>query len=229
MIAERDGCENAGRNEKTEVIVACSACGARYRYDEARFEGKASKKIRCTRCEATFDIANPAFGAPRIAPPVNPPTVDSPAVNRPPAALNDTTSARRSEPIDYARDPDEATREHILQRPRSAPHAPVLRMPVGQKLSLAVIAGPDSGKTFLVEKPRVVIGRAGSDVELSDAEISRAHAAIEVSDDSVTVFDLESTNGTYVSGDRVESSLLDNYGEFEIGGTTLMLIVTGGD
>jgi S-DNA-T family DNA segregation ATPase FtsK/SpoIIIE len=102
-------------------------------------------------------------------------------------------------------------------------------MPVGQKLSLAVIAGPDSGKTFPVEKPRVVIGRAGSDVELSDAEISRAHAAIEVSDDTVTVFDLESTNGTYVSGDRVESSLLDNYGEFEIGGTTLMLIVTGGD
>jgi hypothetical protein len=32
-----------------------------------------------------------------------------------------------------------------------------------------------------------------------------------------------------VDGERVESSLLDNYGEFEIGGTTLMLIVTGGD
>jgi S-DNA-T family DNA segregation ATPase FtsK/SpoIIIE len=102
-------------------------------------------------------------------------------------------------------------------------------MPVGQKISLAVIAGPDSGKTFPVEKPRVVIGRAGSDVELSDAEISRAHAAVEVSDDTVTVFDLGSTNGTYVGGDRVESSMLDNYGEFEIGGTTLMLIVTGAE
>lgn len=224
MIAERGGCENAGRNEKTEVIVACSSCGARYRYDESRFEGKASKKIRCTRCETTFDISNPALAAASRVAPVNPPPV-----NPPPVGLNDTTSARRSEPIDYSRHPEEATREHVLQRPRAAPHAPVLRMPVGQKLSLAVIAGPDSGKTFLVEKPRVVIGRAGSDVELSDAEISRAHAAIEVSDDTVTVFDLESTNGTYVSGDRVESSLLDNYGEFEIGGTTLMLIVTGGD
>ena len=219
MIAERDGCENAYRNEKTEVIVACPACGSKYRYDESRFEGKASKKIRCTRCEATFDIANPAFAAtPRLTP-----------VNPPPVAGNDTTSARRSEPIDYSRHPEEATREHVLQRPRSSPHPQVLRMPVGQKLSLAVIAGPDSGKTFPVDKPRVVIGRAGSDVELSDAEISRAHAAIEVSDDTVTVFDLESTNGTYVDGDRVESSLLDNYGEFEIGGTTLMLIVTGGE
>jgi predicted Zn finger-like uncharacterized protein len=219
LIEERGGCENAGRNEKTEVIVACSSCGARYRYDESRFEEKATKKIRCTRCETTFDIANPALAAASRVAPVNPA----------PVGLNDTTSARRSEPTDYSRNPEEATREHVLQRPRPAPHAPVLRMPVGQKLSLAVIAGPDSGKTFPVEKPRVVIGRAGSDVELSDAEISRAHAAIEVSDDTVTVFDLESTNGTYVSGDRVESSLLDNYGEFEIGGTTLMLIVTGGD
>jgi predicted Zn finger-like uncharacterized protein len=220
LIAERRGCENAGRNEKTDVIVACPSCGSRYRYDESRFEGKPSKKIRCTRCEATFDIANPALAAaPRLSPPVNPP----------PVAGNDTTNARRPTPVDYSLNPEESTREHVLQRPRSSPHAPVLRMPVGQKLSLAVIAGPDSGKTFPVDKPRIVIGRAGSDVELSDAEISRAHAAIEVSDDTVTVFDLESTNGTYVDGERVESSLLDNYGEFEIGGTTLMLIVTGGD
>ena len=220
MIAERGGCENACRNEQSEVIVACPSCGSKYRYDESRFGGKASKKIRCTRCDATFDIANPAFVAARPL---------TPTVNPPPVAGNDTTSARRADPVDYSRHPEEATREHVLQRPRSSPHPPVLRMPVGQKLSLAVIAGPDSGKTFPVDKPRVVIGRAGSDVELSDAEISRAHAAIEVSDDTVTVFDLESTNGTYVGGDRVESSLLDNYGEFEIGGTTLMLIVTGGD
>jgi len=72
----------------------------------------------------------------------------------------------------------------------------------------------------------MVLGRAGADVALSDAEISRAHAAVEVDGDSVTVFDLGSTNGTYFGGERVESASLDHYGEFEVGGTTLMLIVT---
>jgi len=90
-----------------------------------------------------------------------------------------------------------------------------------------VISGPDSGTTFPVDKARIVIGRLGADIGLSDVEISREHAAVEVDDDSVVVFDLGSTNGTYVAGDRVESAPLDNYGEFEVGGTTLMLIVTG--
>ncbi|HET9794504.1 MAG TPA: zinc-ribbon domain-containing protein, partial [Thermoanaerobaculia bacterium] len=44
------------------MIVACPACAAKYRYDEARFDGKPSKKIRCTKCENAFDIVNPAGG-----------------------------------------------------------------------------------------------------------------------------------------------------------------------
>jgi len=207
------------------VIVSCPACGARYRYDEARFDGKPSKKIRCTKCESNFDIANPAAPAPpraaaaevRSAPPPNPP----------PVVGNETTFTRRPEAFDYRKHAGDTTREHVLARPRGAPHPENLRLPIGKKLSLAVISGPDAGKTFPIEKPRVVLGRAGSDIALSDAEISRSHAAIEVDDDSVTVFDLGSTNGTYFGGERVESAALDHYGEFEVGGTTLMLIVTG--
>lgn len=204
------------------MIVACPACAARYRYDEARFEGKRSKKIRCTKCETTFDIVNPA-GAPtadvRAAAPPNPP----------PLVGNETTFTRRPEPVDYRKHEDEATRGQRAVRPKSAPHPATLRLPVGKKLSLAVISGPDAGKTFPIEKPRMVVGRAGADVALTDAEISRAHAAVEVDDDSVTVFDLGSTNGTYFGGERVDSAPLDHYGEFEVGGTTLMLIVTEGN
>jgi len=195
------------------LIVACPACAARYRYDEARFEGKPSKKLRCTKCETTFDVVNASAGAP--APP-----------NPPPLVGRETTFTRRPEPIDYRNHPGEATREHVLTGPTAAPHPATLRLPIGKKLSLAVISGPDAGKTFPIEKPRMVVGRAGSDVELSDAEISRAHAAVEVDGDEVTVFDLGSTNGTYFGGERVESARLDHYEEFEVGGTTLMLIVT---
>ena len=201
------------------MIVSCPACGAKYRYEEKRFEGRAVKKIRCTKCETVFDIANPDLA----------PARESASANPPPVRGAETTFTKRSDAPDYRRQPGEATRENVLARPKTAPHPQTLRLPVGKKLSLAVIAGPDSGKTFPVDKPRIVIGRAGSDLELSDAEISRAHAAVEVDDDSVTVFDLESTNGTYVAGERIDSSALDNYGEFEIGGTTLMLIVTATD
>jgi predicted Zn finger-like uncharacterized protein len=202
------------------VIVSCSSCGAKYRYEDSRFEGKPTKKIRCTKCETIFEIANP-HGERDLHP--------EPPVNPPPVGAAEMTFARRSDPLDYGGHPGEATREHIVAQPKAASHPQTLRLPVGKKLSLAVISGPDSGKTFPVEKPRVVIGRFGADIALSDAEISRSHAAVEVDDESVTVFDLGSTNGTYVGGERIESSALDNYGEFEVGGSTLMLIVTASD
>jgi hypothetical protein len=225
LIACGGGCENAFNHEvpaRSEsrgpgLIVACSTCGAKYRYEEGRFEGKPRKKIRCTKCEAVFEIANPI---------VDPPAKPEFPANPPPVSGGEVTFTRRLDSHDYREHPGEATREHVVS-PSKAPHSQNLRLPVGKKLSLAVISGPDSGTTFPVDKARMVIGRLGADIGLSDVEISREHAAVEVEDDSVVVFDLGSTNGTYVGGDRVESAPLDNYGEFEVGGTTLMLIVTG--
>lgn len=210
------------------MIVACPACAAKYRYDEARFDGKPSKKIRCTKCEAIFEIANPDAPRSSVAP-LHAPAADARAaapINPPPLVGTETTFARRPGAFDYRGRTAETTREHAASRSKSAPHPATLRLPAGKKLSLAVISGPDAGKTFPIDKPRVVIGRSGAEVVLSDAEISRSHAAIEVEDDDVTVFDLGSTNGTYFAGERVESAKLDHYGEFEVGGSTLMLIVT---
>jgi predicted Zn finger-like uncharacterized protein len=99
-----------------------------------------------------------------------------------------------------------------------------LRLPTDQRLSLACISGPDSGRIFEIDKARVVIGRANADIVVADIQCSRQHAAIEVMDDHVFVVDLNSTNGTYVNDQRVNRSELDNRNEFEIGTTTLMLI-----
>jgi predicted Zn finger-like uncharacterized protein len=181
------------------VIVECDRCHARYRYDESRFGGKAAKKLRCSRCRAIFEVANTrAFEA-------------QPALKPRPAP--DETAIRR--PGDRAR---------VTPRPERPTGA--LKLPTEYKLSLAVIAGPDAGRIFPIEKPRVVIGREAVDVVLEDPEISRQHAAIEVAGDVVTIVDLGSANGTLIGESPVTEAALENQGEFTIGGSTIMLIMT---
>jgi pSer/pThr/pTyr-binding forkhead associated (FHA) protein len=94
-------------------------------------------------------------------------------------------------------------------------------------LSLAVINGPDAGSVYRIEKPKVTIGRTGADLALSDSEISRAHAAVEIRDTTYLVEDLKSTNGTLIDGEKITGPTeLQNQSEFTIGGSTIMLIVT---
>ena len=50
--------------------------------------------------------------------------------------------------------------------------------------------------------PGTTIGRAGSDIELNDPDVSRRHAAIRQVDTGVAVEDLDSTNGTFVNDER---------------------------
>ena len=84
----------------------------------------------------------------------------------------------------------------------------------------------DSGRIFLVEKPRVILGRGDADVVLNDTEVSRQHAAIEVHSGRVVLKDLGSTNGTFVNDVKVSQTEIDNRAEFRVGGTRLMLIMT---
>jgi predicted Zn finger-like uncharacterized protein len=182
------------------VIVECDSCHARYQYDEARFAGKPAKRLRCSRCRTIFEVVNTrAFEA-------------QPALKPRPAP--DETAVRRP-----------GTRSRT---PRPSRSAEALKLPPDRKLSLAIIAGPDAGRIFAIEKPRVVIGREDVDLALEDPEISRHHAAIEVAGDRITVVDLGSANGTLVGEQAVEEAALENQSEFTIGSSTLMLIVTAG-
>jgi predicted Zn finger-like uncharacterized protein len=183
------------------VIVECDSCHARYQYDEARFEGKPAKRLRCSRCRTIFEVVNTrAFEA-------------QPALKPRPAP--DETAIRRP-----------GTRAKTTPRPDRSREA--LKLPLDRKLSLAVIAGPDAGRIYPIEKPRVVIGREDVDLALDDPEISRQHAAVEVAGERVMVVDLGSSNGTHVGEQAVEEAALENQSEFTIGGSTLMLIVTAG-
>ena len=111
-----------------------------------------------------------------------------------------------------------------------APELPELPpLPKDQRFSLAVIAGSQAGSVFPITKPRVYLGRGSAvDVQIKDSEVSRRHAMLEIRGGTVMLVDLGATNGTWVDGERTQEAEIANQGEFTLGSTTLMLIVTGG-
>ncbi len=192
------------------VIIECTNCHSKYQYDEERFERKPSKKIKCARCQQIFEIHNPAFAPVATADPADSTYAskhDSKGVPRP--APHDTTE---QSPL-----PPSKTDRTVVD----------LTLPVGKRLSLAILDGPDAGSVYRIEKPRVTIGRSNADLTLNDSEASRHHAAIEVRDSTIKLLDLGSTNGTLLGGAKVlEPTELSDKAEFQVGATTLMLIVT---
>ena len=190
------------------MIIECPRCHARYQYDEERFERKPAKKIKCAKCAEIFEIQNPAF-------------VKAPQPVAPEAF--ERTFTRRDEP----KKTEETTEQSPLPEKPTDKIPAELQMPQGKRISLAVIAGPDAGAVYRIEKPRVTIGRSNADLTLNDTEASRLHAAIEVRDVAILLRDLGSTNGTLVDGQRIADIVeLQDKSEFQVGATTLMLIVT---
>lgn len=104
---------------------------------------------------------------------------------------------------------------------RLQPEDPSLRLPKGSAVVLTVTAGPDAGKTHTLAKPRVVLGRQGAEVALTDPEISRHHCTLEVRDTCINLKDLDSTNGTFFEGERVRAAMLHDGSEFRVGTTVI--------
>lgn len=97
------------------------------------------------------------------------------------------------------------------------PVDPSVRLPANSSVVLAVTSGPGQGQSFTLTKPRVVLGRQGSDIVLQDPEISRHHCVLEVRDNHINLKDLDSTNGTFFEEERVRAAMLKNGSEFRVG------------
>lgn len=99
-----------------------------------------------------------------------------------------------------------------------------LRLPPGLNAVVEVVAGQDAGKVFRFTRGNVSIGRRTGEVPLTDVEVSRHHAVIEVfGRDMVFVRDLGSTNGTYHNGRRIAVSRLQNGDTVGCGKTVMKL------
>jgi pSer/pThr/pTyr-binding forkhead associated (FHA) protein len=91
-------------------------------------------------------------------------------------------------------------------------------------IKLQILQGPDEGKRFSFRKSHILIGRKGADVALLDVDISRAHAMVEVlGGASIFLRDLESTNGTFLNGRKVQVERLKPGDEIGVGNTKIAL------
>jgi predicted Zn finger-like uncharacterized protein len=90
-------------------------------------------------------------------------------------------------------------------------------LPPAANIVLSITSGPEKGTVHKLTKPRVVVGRQGSDIPLNDPEISRFHCVLEVRETYINLKDLDSTNGTFYDEERVRAAMLQDGAEFRIG------------
>jgi pSer/pThr/pTyr-binding forkhead associated (FHA) protein len=90
-------------------------------------------------------------------------------------------------------------------------------LPSGSAL-LVVRRGPNAGSRFLLDADLTTVGRhPDADIFLDDVTVSRRHAEFIRVGTSFQVRDLGSMNGTYFDGVRIESALLSDGAEVQIG------------
>jgi pSer/pThr/pTyr-binding forkhead associated (FHA) protein len=78
--------------------------------------------------------------------------------------------------------------------------------------------GGRSGESFAVDQDRMSIGRTpDAPIFLDDVTVSRNHALLVRRRDGLYIDDLGSLNGTYVNRHRIESHLLEDGDEIQIG------------
>ncbi|MDB5038550.1 MAG: hypothetical protein JWQ35_2078 [Bacteriovoracaceae bacterium] len=93
-------------------------------------------------------------------------------------------------------------------------------------VKIHILKGPDQGKKFTFRKSHILIGRKDADVMLLDVDISRAHAMIEVfGGSSIFLRDLESTNGTFLNGRKIQCEKIHTGDEIGMGNTKLNVTV----
>ncbi|MCH2174909.1 MAG: ATP-binding protein [Lentisphaeria bacterium] len=72
--------------------------------------------------------------------------------------------------------------------------------------SFKVISGPEEGKVFPLGRDIITIGRSSmADIFLNDHMLSRKHIQLRFEEQGWMIEDLNSTNGTWITGDRLYS------------------------
>jgi pSer/pThr/pTyr-binding forkhead associated (FHA) protein len=113
---------------------------------------------------------------------------------------------------------DGMTRRSEVEKPPRDVH--------GWSATLVEVRGGAEGNEYPIEGERVVVGRGpGVDLAFEDEEMSATHAAFEHSRGGLCVTDLDSTNGTRVNGERVQTRALAHGDRIQIGGHVFHLLL----
>lgn len=110
--------------------------------------------------------------------------------------------------------------------PRARPLEPTRRL-VEERPAMAwmvVRSGARAGKQFGLGTGRNTIGRDGTvcDIILDDEAVSAQHAQVNFENGQFVIYDLASTNGTFVNKRRVQRTLLMDGDLIQVGNTILV-------
>ncbi|MEO3933855.1 FtsK/SpoIIIE domain-containing protein [Micrococcaceae bacterium Sec7.4] len=94
-------------------------------------------------------------------------------------------------------------------------------------LVLAVHSGPGAGLIFPLRRGPFRIGRSGTEIVIPDAELSREHALLAVTNAAVTLLDLGSANGIRVDGRKVVTATISTDSMIHCGGSSMSLAFGG--
>ena len=82
---------------------------------------------------------------------------------------------------------------------------------------VTITQGPDSGKTYDIERAAILGRLESNDIPVHDKKASREHAKIYRQGQSFAIVDLNSSNGTYVNGEQITKRVLKPGDEITIG------------
>ena len=134
----------------------------------------------------------------------------------PPEQSPETTSVFRP----FLSEPEST--ESAAPEPASA--SGVDALPAGSAL-LVDKRGPNAGSRFLLDRETTSAGRhPDSDIFLDDVTVSRRHAEFRREGNDFVVVDVGSLNGTYVNREPVDTSVLANGDEVQIGKFRLVFL-----
>ncbi len=90
---------------------------------------------------------------------------------------------------------------------------------------LVVKRGPNAGSRFRLDQPVMTAGRHPvSDIFLDDITVSRRHAEFRRENGKFHIVDLGSLNNTYLNREPVDSAVLANGDEIQIGNFRLVFL-----
>jgi DNA-binding NtrC family response regulator len=95
-----------------------------------------------------------------------------------------------------------------------------------RRVMLRVTAGPDQGAQIQVARSRITVGRSAvNDLVLTDTSVSGTHLQITLGDKrGILLRDLDSTNGTLVSGLRVREAYIEPGTTISAGKTDILFL-----
>ncbi len=166
---------------------------------------------------AIFMIVARNRPAPAQARPSSPPKAERPFSPSPPPS--EPTPVRRPQ-TDVARD---ATLPTIQAAKEDATLVATALPVLTTQATLTVTKGVGKGARFTVDKKTTIIGRGDDcDIIVAEAVVSRHHTKIVRMGPKYFLYDLKSTNGTLVNGQRVEQHVLEDGDEIQIGVTVFL-------